>query len=315
MTNKQAFKAFCEERTDLVIFETYDWINTIAANHNWNVLLSKDKGGNIVGYWIIFHKKRGPFLKVTLPPLTPYLGPRVLYPEGIKDSKKSSLEKQVLNELMDQLPKYDQIIFHTSPLVTNWLPFFWKGFSQTTRYTYTLTPRDTEQSFKALRSNIRREIKKGDKSLTIKQVEEIDSLHKLKLLDYEAKGIPVPYSQEYFQAVVSLCQEKNCSLILNAYTENGALAGSMFFMWDEHFFYYLVGATDPAYRNSGAMSLLMWKGIEEAAKRNLTFNFEGSMIEGIQRFFSSFGSEQTPYFRIYQTPNKLLELINNIRGK
>jgi lipid II:glycine glycyltransferase (peptidoglycan interpeptide bridge formation enzyme) len=64
--------------------------------------------------------------------------------------------------------------------------------------------------------------------------------------------------------------------------------------------YYLFGGMDEAYGDSGAKSLLFWKAINMASEKNLTFNFEGSMIPGVERFFRSFGGELTPVYYIYK---------------
>ena len=64
-------------------------------------------------------------------------------------------------------------------------------------------------------------------------------------------------------------------------------------------------AGDPELRSSGATSLCMWEAIAHATSVTTRFDFEGSMIESIERFFRGFGAEQTPYFHITKTPSRL----------
>lgn len=56
-----------------------------------------------------------------------------------KYANRLSEEKQLMTELTEQLPRFDLFRqnFHYS--ITNWLPFYCKGFQQTTRYTYRLS--------------------------------------------------------------------------------------------------------------------------------------------------------------------------------
>lgn len=67
-----------------------------------------------------------------------------------------------------------------------------------------------------------------------------------------------------------------------------------------------MGGGDPDLRNSGATSLCIWEAILFASTIVKKFDFEGSMIESIEKFFRAFGASQTPYFEIYKTPSKLI---------
>ena len=42
----------------------------------------------------------------------------------------------------------------------------------------------------------------------------------------------------------------------------------------------------------------MWEAIVRARQVTGVFDFEGSMIKPVERFFRSFGSRQTPYLRV-----------------
>jgi len=50
----------------------------------------------------------------------------------------------------------------------------------------------------------------------------------------------------------------------------------------------------------------VWHAIKHSATVTKSFDFEGSMIEPIERFFRAFGAIQTPYFAISKTPSKWL---------
>jgi hypothetical protein len=40
----------------------------------------------------------------------------------------------------------------------------------------------------------------------------------------------------------------------------------------------------------------MWEGIERAINRSAIFDFEGSMVAGVERFFRGLGGVQTPRY-------------------
>ena len=68
--------------------------------------------------------------------------------------------------------------------------------------------------------------------------------------------------------------------------------------------YYLAGAQLPGQPDEGAMYRLLWEAILNAQRKGCTiFDFEGSMIPGVARFFRQFGSTPVPYFSL--TKNRL----------
>ncbi len=72
-------------------------------------------------------------------------------------------------------------------------------------------------------------------------------------------------------------------------------------VWDRHAAYYLLGGGDPELRTSGASSLLMWEAILRAREVTDVFDFEGSMLKPVERFFRAFGGHQTPYLYVSRT--------------
>jgi hypothetical protein len=65
---------------------------------------------------------------------------------------------------------------------------------------------------------------------------------------------------------------------------------------------------DTALRTSGAASLCFWAAIKHAACTTGRFDFGGSMMKPVERFFRSFGATQIPYFCISKTPSLLLRM-------
>ncbi|MEJ5363543.1 MAG: hypothetical protein WHS86_00445 [Desulfosoma sp.] len=67
-----------------------------------------------------------------------------------------------------------------------------------------------------------------------------------------------------------------------------------------------MGGSDPELRNSGAGSLCLWHAIINEPKHIQVFDFEGSMLEPVERFFRAFGAEQVPYFQVTRVKNVLV---------
>ncbi|NLD98072.1 MAG: methicillin resistance protein, partial [Synergistaceae bacterium] len=117
------------------LFQQPWWLDAVAPGE-WDAVVA-EHGGRIVGRLPYIKKQRMGFTHIAMPQLTQTLGPWI-EPKEAKYPKVLAWQKDVMTELIERLPKFDsfQQNFHYD--VVNWLPFFWQGFEQTTRYTYVL---------------------------------------------------------------------------------------------------------------------------------------------------------------------------------
>ncbi len=307
MHSKETFKAFCSKEKSIPLFLTYDWLETVAGN-NWDVVL-EEKGGEVIGFLPYVIKKKSGFILIDLPSLTPYGGIWIKYPEGQKYTSSLSYEKEVFTSIIEKLPQFDYFLQKFCPGFSNWLPFYWKGFKQSTAYTYIIDDlKDHDKVFSEFKENIRREIRKAEKSITIIPSSEIKILHEQKIKTYRENKLTFNISEEYLKMVFNFCLGKNCGEFLIAKDSENNIHASALFVWDKNTTYYLFGASDPQYKNSGAMSLLMWEAIKRHSNKREYFNFEGSMIEEVERFFRGFGAKQIPYFVIKKVNSPLLKI-------
>ena len=98
-----------------------------------------------------------------------------------------------------------------------------------------------------------------------------------------------------------------------AQDKKGRNHAGVLIVWDENSAYYLMGGGNPKLRNSGATSLCMWEAIKFASTVTKKFDFEGSMIESVERFFRAFGATQKPYFHITKTPSYILRMARKLK--
>ena len=70
----------------------------------------------------------------------------------------------------------------------------------------------------------------------------------------------------------------------------------MWLCYDDQNAYYLAGGTDAKFYGSGSMSLLLWKAIQESiVLHKKVFDFEGSMVNNVNKFFKNFGTQEIEY--------------------
>ncbi len=291
------------------------WLDQVAGDKGWGVVLDR-KGDWIRGILTFHWKKKAGVNYITMPPLTPYTGPFIFYPEDQKRTSAYAYEHEVLSNLLEKIPANGHFIQYWHPSQTNWLPFYWEGYSQTTRYTYRLPQCfSKEEAFGAFRESTRREIRKAKKSLQIRESNNTEAFYELHKKAFQSKGSPLFYPKQILQNIDELGEKKQCRKMLWAMDKNDHPHAAVLLFWDASTVYYLVGVANPDYKTSGAMSLLLWEAICFALSKNRSLDLEGSMLEPVERFFRGFGGIRTPYFAISKTSHPLFRIYLTLKGE
>jgi len=301
------YRQLSEAEPSIPLFCRPWWLDATAGPENWDVALI-EKGRRLQAAMPYVRRRRYGLSFIGQPVLTQHLGPW-LRPAIAGYAQELAQQKDLLGGLIAQLPKFDHFFQNWSCTQQNWLPFFWSGFQQTTRYTYTLTltPGPTAL-WRSFQENARRETRKAKERyrINIRTDLGVERFYSLNKLTFKRQKMPVPYSLDLLNRIDRACEERDCRRIFFAEDPEGRLHAAAYLVWDENRAYYLMGGGDPALRNSGAGSLCMWEAIQFAATVSKTFDFEGSMLEPVERFFRGFGAIQTPYFSLTKTPSRLL---------
>lgn len=232
------------------------------------------------------------------PPLTPTLGPWV-EPSNTTGSKRLAREHSLFERLIRGLPRFHVFKqnFHTK--VGNWLPFYWEGFSQMTRYTYALEDLSNEEAlFAGLNSKARTPIRKARKQLSVIHDAPIEDIYRMASLTFARQGMTIPYSLEYLRCIDEAVRENAQRRAVTAVDEGGRCHAAAYIVGDASRAYLLVTGADASLRDSGAGDLVHWEIIKEAASFSSIFDFEGSMIKPVEAFYRKFGGRQAPYFAV-----------------
>lgn len=308
------YRALCAAEPSIPLFSRAWWLDATAGSNQWDVALV-ESGGRVVASLPYVKRERLGLTLLSQPALTQCLGPWLHHLEG-KSASRLAQQKEWLKALIDQLPPFDHYSQNWSWRNTNWLPFYWAGFRQTTRYTYILNDLRREPDlWRGLRENIRTDIKKANERfhLRVRHDLSLDDFLLLNTMTFQRQGLAAPYSESFLRAVDAACVEQSCRRILIAEDEQGRHHAGVYIVWDQDSAYYLMGGGNPELRNSGATSLCMWEAIQFAASVTQRFDFEGSMLEPVERFFRAFGATQTPYFSIEKTPSRILRAVHLLR--
>jgi hypothetical protein len=296
------------------IFQKKWWLDAVSPN-SWDVIEIKRDEKIIARMAYVIIKKNG-FIFITHPPLTQTLGIWI-FENNVKYAKKISLEKDIMYSIIKQLPKFDffQQSFHFS--ITNWLPFYWHGFQQTTKYTYVIDDlSNLNLIWDNFLDNIRTDIKKAINRFGIKIRTDlsIDNFLDVNEKTFKRQGINMPYTREFIYNLDKACLNNNSRKIFFALDQSNKIHAAVYLVWDEMSAYCLMVGNDPELRKSGATSLCIWEAIKFASTVSKKFDFEGSMMESVERYYRAFGAKQIPYYHISKT-NSILLLLRQLISK
>ncbi|MCD6599365.1 MAG: GNAT family N-acetyltransferase [Dehalococcoidia bacterium] len=242
-----------------------------------------------------------------MPMLTQTLGVLLAPPTGEKYERRLSREMEVLRALVDAIPPFKVIAFNCHYSFTNWLPFYWDGYTQTTRYTYVIEDTsDLDAVWSGMGQAVRTEIRKAEKNgIEVVESDNLDEFWRLNSMTWERQGRSVPYTRSFLEHLDETCSRHAARTIFIAKDCLGRVHSALYVVYDNKAMYNLMQGGDPALRSSGANPLAMWRSIQLAAERGIRYDFEGSMLENVEPFFRHFGARQKPYFRIWKDKRPL----------
>jgi lipid II:glycine glycyltransferase (peptidoglycan interpeptide bridge formation enzyme) len=275
------------------LFQQPWWLQAVAPG-SWDAVVAVEDN-EVVGRLPFVRKRRLGLTILSQPPLTPYLGPWIKAGTG-KAHTRLQREHRIFRSLIAALPEHDVYTqnFHYS--VTNVLPFYWQGFSPSIAYTYVIDDlHDPGKIWAGFRENIRREIRKAERQVVVRNLDDVETFIALNRKTFDRQSMQLPYSPELIRRLDAACSARGVRRIFLAESADGTPHAALYLVWDSESAYYLMSGSDPHLRTSGAMSLLMWEAIKFAAQVTRRYDFEGSMVQPIERYFRAFGGRQVQY--------------------
>ncbi|MCB0534990.1 MAG: GNAT family N-acetyltransferase [Lewinellaceae bacterium] len=277
------------------------WLDAVCGPDNWGAAITAVRQGIPMGVMPYFKTRRMGLPIIQQPPFTAYAGP--WFHSDVQYAAASWYKQQrILENLIDQLPRvvFFQQCFH--PSIQNWLPFYWTGFHQTTRYTHLLPGTiDTANLYDSFKSSLRTELRRAAEYTEVMEVEDPEPIFRLNKLSFARKGLRQPYSLSTFQRLYqALVVRRQALALLACNRKTGTPQAGLYLVFDARQASVLLTGLDPAYRQTGTLHGLYWHAIQYCAARKLRLDFEGSMQPGIEHVFRGFGGQRTPYMQIWR---------------
>lgn len=166
-----------------------------------------------------------------------------------------------------------------------------------TRITHHLDLSKTyDELFNGFTSSRKRDINKLKQSgLAVREETNGDWL--IKMFDKNKQGVLKKHDYELLKRIMNAAIKHNCGTVYAAYENNERIAGH-FLLHNGRYVINLFATSNARGRETQAMPLLLNNALQTFSGSNKIFDFEGSQIESIAKFFASFGGVRVPYWML-----------------
>jgi hypothetical protein len=245
----------------------------------------------------------------TPPAYTPYLGPLCLHEPGLANRQRVLDEFRVGELVAAELAqRWRSVRMPLSWQFADVRPFLWHNYHAAGAPRYTATPRYTAvlplaglsaESFPPrVRACRRQEWRKAAAS-ELRDDIAVDDFLRLYALTFERQGLAVDEpALATVRRITEAALAGGWGRLAGIFTGAG-LSSATLFVFDHARAYYLFGASDPAARNSGAATRLIFDNVFDAIARGLAeVDFVGVNSPARGDFKLSFDPELRPYFEL-----------------
>ncbi len=294
------------------VFEQPWWLDVVAKGE-WAVA-TIEENDKVIARWPYVLKKNLFFSQIKMPKLTQTLGIWIKPNKG-KANEDLSFQKDIIEKLLAKIPSTSSFLITLDSGFKYFLPLSWKGFTIKPMITYKITDlTNLDDIYSNFNKTAKKNINSSKNKVTIKEETDIQVLVDMLDKTFKLQKRKSPIDPKLISEIDKACKKHNAGKFLTAIDNQGNIHACSYFIYDQNTFYYLLSASNPEYRTSGAQSLILWEAIKFAAGVSKEFDFEGSMIEGIEKFFRQFGARPVVYYQISKS-NLVFEILELIKPR
>jgi hypothetical protein len=234
------------------------------------------------------------------PMLDKYLGVLFLNEDG-NHQKIISKQYKYMELIISQLKQIKSFDYYFHPSFQNWIPFSWGGFTQQTRYTYRINnQKSLDEIYASFHGNLKNDIKNAQKEqVTIKQNISFDELWKQVNKTFIRQGSKSPFKKEKLRHFILELRKREVFVSFGAYNSSGECIAVCGLVHEEKSSYLLLNGIDIENQVRGANAYMIYESIKFFHSKCSYYDFEGSMLPGVEQFYRRFGGELTPYMCIW----------------
>lgn len=279
------------------VFNQTEWLRIY--NNQLKVLGLYNQNNELIGAFNL-HTGQKLFLTFAMvPPFSPSNALFFINP-ALSQNGKITFEKAVHEAIQKFLndSKFLLVLNAFPTSVKDMQVYFWNNFKVIPNYTYQIDLNTSEQTlFEGLSSEKRKSIRKAIKDeISVKMCDDNQIVFNLISKTFERKEKAV--NEALIRKILFEFARPHNSFAFVAYQNTQPIACT-FVIYYGTTSYYLFGGYDDQLKHHGAGPSCMWQSMLHAKSIGIkTFDFEGSMLQEVERYFREFGGQLIPYFTI-----------------
>lgn len=284
-------------------------MDAVCVKGGWDVILEFSASKALIGVLVYHHRRYWGFNLILPSPMTAYNGIYILYPDkALKNNfRKGHYTYKITSALIDRLPKHSLYYQQYHYDYDNWLAMFWKGYKETCRYTYLIdTSQGRELVWNNLKHTVQKDIEKAEQQCTLVELDMETYLDEAEKAFAEKKKA-LPANKAVLRKLYeNLYPGGQLEIKAAKHDETGEILSAQAIVLDSNTSYAIACfyKNRPYIRTT--LSYIIWESM--FSREEQIFDFEGSILEGVEQYIRSFGGVLTPHHRIYKVNNPLLKL-------
>lgn len=297
VADKEAWRALCAADESVpVYFKDWFWDANCGDSDDWQVILVKDNGAVVAAFPFVYARRKGLY-HIENAWQIPAAG---MWLRDVSAGNAGKMLKQlddIVAAYVRALPYFDRFDVCFGKSLWTWQPFYWRGFDCIPGYTMII---DSADNFKTALSKTRRKLVAKTEKLCRVEVNALtkEDYWQFFLETYKVREREPHYTREQFFKLFDALETHSAMELRSVYEiEGGDLAAVNLCITDCTRLYDHFGAHMPG-RAYGAKSLAINCAIKSALCQGKVFDFEGSMIQGVCEFNSSFNPRWETRYRI-----------------
>lgn len=286
-----------------------DWWLDSVCKDEWDVLIVEEDG--LIVAALPYAIKRKFFLKVIGNAKFTHRMGIWIKTKYVNQNKQLSYVNEIISNLILRIPKFDYFELNFNYQFRYWLPFYWNGFKQTTNYTYIVDGLSKIDNLNSIfDSSYKNKINKAKKIVRIIDDLPPRDFYKINEKTFLRQGLNIPYTETEFLLHDKALSDNNSRIIFSAIDSEENVHSALYLTFDNTTAYVHFVGEDPNFRSSGAGILLIHHAMQYTQKTLCldVFDFEGSMIRGVERVRRDCGGKPVEYYSISKNNSTIIEL-------
>lgn len=283
--------AWVMSRPDGCVFYSTHWLRSISGKEPTVVVARGDYNRIIGGFAFVEMPKKLGFKQIIPPAYTPFFAP--VLPDA--DDFDHEVREGFIRELLTFLKPFDGLRWRGTS--TNDDAIFAK-YAKEEALSITMLLKKPELAAKDYSRSLKAKLTKATKNgLTIKSGIPINEIFPLVKQSMAVNKRATPLTEMAFIKAFEELLLLDLVFSLGVYSPDGQIVAGAVYAKDLQYVYNLVVGTPRNQTFPEAASFLHHAAIQEAAKLQLIFDFEGSSLPGVKTFYSRFKPEEIPLNR------------------